>query len=60
MNTKQPKENLIKEFARNLETLIEDENLRKFFGNNGYLYVNRELNWESMIDKVYGNFIYNN
>lgn len=60
VNTKQPKENLIKEFARNLETLIEDENLRKFFGNNGYLYVNRELNWESMIDKVYGNFIYNN
>ena len=57
VDTSQEKENIIKEMAFSLEKLILDENLRTYYGTNGFNYVNNELNWEKMIKKVYGQWL---
>ena len=57
VNTKQGKSEIMNEFADKIRMLIEDEGLRKTFGENGYDYVNSQLNWNQMLAEVYGEWI---
>ena len=43
--------------ANLIEQLIREPELRKEYGENGYSYVNKELNWKYMINEVYGRWI---
>ena len=43
--------------ANLIEQLIREPELRKKYGENGYSYVNKELNWKYMINEVYGQWI---
>lgn len=57
VDTKQTREKIIQDFAGALMALIEDDKLRETCGKNGYSYVNSELNWDKMLEKVYGEWI---
>lgn len=57
VNINQKKEGVLKQFANILMKLLSNSELREFYGNNGYRYVNQELTWDNMIDEVYGEFI---
>lgn len=57
VNTKQSKEKIIDEYAHALIHLLEDKKLRIELGKNGYKYVNNNLTWEQMINRVYGVFL---
>lgn len=46
---------IIEGFVDALSRLIQSRDLRWQLGMNGYQYVNQELNWDIIIDKVYGN-----
>lgn len=48
------KEKIIQDFVNNLYKLSIDKNLRYKLGQNGYNYVNHNLNWETMMKNVYG------
>lgn len=53
----QSEKEILKQFADNLTKLIRQPELRDFYGNNGYQFVNKELTWSSMIKEVYGSFL---
>ncbi len=53
----QSKEKVIEEYAKHLKTLIENRELRKQLGLNGYEFVNSNLTWERLIEKVYGSLL---
>lgn len=53
VNTNQSKEEIIKEFAENIATLIEDSELRRKLGENGYKYANEELTVAHKFDIIY-------
>lgn len=57
VNINQTKKQILWEFADKIRTLIENKNLREVYGENAYNYVNSELNWDKMIDEVYGEWI---
>lgn len=57
VNTNQRKENILQEFADKIKRFVEDKELRNLCGKNAYEYVNSELNWDKMIDEVYGEWI---
>ena len=57
VNVKSEKEKILKEFAYNITTLIKNSELREYYGENGYVFVNSELTWDVMMNEVYGNFI---
>lgn len=57
VNTNQSENNILQEFADRLKVLVEDEKLRDTYGKNAYDFVNSELNWDKMIDEVYGEWI---
>lgn len=57
VNTKQKKKSILKEFSKNITQYIENDELRKCHGSNGYRFVNENLNWEKMLEEVYGDFI---
>lgn len=48
------KDQIIRNFADALSELICSPDLRMKLGMNGYSFVNRELNWDVIFDKVYG------
>ena len=50
----QTKEEILQQFASNITQLIQHPDLRKTYGENGYRFVNTELNWDEMMRKVYG------
>ena len=52
-----PKDDIIEDFVKALEKLIASQELRQELGMNGYQFVNSELNWDVIIDKVYGKII---
>lgn len=52
-NTNQSKEEIIKEFANNIITLINNPELRRELGENGYNYANEELTWDKKFETVY-------
>lgn len=54
VNTNQCSEGIVQEFSNKIKILVEDEGLRNICGKNAYEYVNSELNWNKMIDEVYG------
>lgn len=60
VNINQSRENILKEFADSLVKLIKNPELRDFYGNNGYNFVNSELTWNNMIKEVYGKFLDSN
>ena len=53
----QSTEGILNSFADALVRLIDDSELRTKLGYNGYKYVNNELTWDKMIEKVYGKYI---
>lgn len=57
VNINQCKLAILKEFSYKIKRLIESPKLRKVCGENGYEYVNSELNWDKMIAEVYGEWI---
>ena len=57
VQTNQTKEEIIKEFAQKLETLIENEELRVELGTNGYNYANEFLTLDKKFDIIYGDII---
>lgn len=54
VNINQDTEGILNEFAEKIIKLISDPSLRKRLGNNGYRYANNELNWDVMINRIYG------
>ncbi len=57
VNVNQSKEEIIREFADKLTLLVNDYELRKTLGENGYKFVNGELSWEKKFEKVYEGLI---
>ncbi len=57
VNTAADKETILNDFAKALETLITDEELRVRLGENGYRYVNEELSWQRKFETVYRDFL---
>lgn len=57
IDVNQSKDKIIKDMANLIEQLIREPELRKKYGENGYSYVNKELNWKYMINEVYGRWI---
>lgn len=57
IDVNQSKDKIIKDMANLIEQLIREPELRKKYGENGYSYVNKELNWKYMINEVYGQWI---
>lgn len=57
VNINQDKLSILKEFSHKIKRLIESQALRNECGENGYKYVNSELNWNRMIAEVYGEWI---
>jgi glycosyltransferase involved in cell wall biosynthesis len=53
----QNKEAILRQFADMLKSLIQQPELRNYYGENGYRYVNAELTWENMIQEVYGKLL---
>ena len=51
------KEEVLVRFADELKELIENPSMRQKLGANGYQYVNTELTWEVMLNKVYGSLL---
>ena len=51
------KEEVLVRYANELKELIENPSLRQKLGENGYQYVNTELTWEIMLNKVYGSLL---
>lgn len=58
-NVNQSRENIINEFANNLLTLINQQDLRLNLGKNGYKYANSELTWDNKFKTVYKKWIKN-
>lgn len=54
INTDQSKEEIIQDFAKCLERLILDPDLRIKLGENGYKFVNENMTWDHMMQVVYG------
>ena len=54
IDTEHSKEKIINAFTQALYRLIKSPDLRRQLGMNGYKYVNHELNWDVIIEKVYG------
>ena len=54
VNPDQSKENILKDYARCLTELANNTELRVTCGENGYRFVNEQLNWDIMMKKVYG------
>lgn len=46
VNVDQSKDEIVKEFANSITTLIENFDLRRKLGENGYNYANNELTWD--------------
>lgn len=57
VNVNQGKKQILQEFADKIRVLVENKNLREMYGENAYNYVNSELNWDKMIDEVYGEWV---
>ena len=57
VNVEQDKNGIIREFAEKLTKLINDAELRKTLGENGYNFVNTELSWKAKFEKVYKRFL---
>lgn len=53
VNVDQSKDEIVKEFANNITTLIENFDLRRKLGENGYNYANNELTWDKKFETVY-------
>lgn len=53
INTQSDKDTIIKDFAKALETLTNNSELRERLGKNGYNYVNAHLSWEDKFNTVY-------
>ena len=53
VNTNQSKEQIINEFSRKLEKLIEKYDLRIALGENGYNFANQELTLDYKFKKIY-------
>lgn len=54
INIDQSKEEIIQDFAKCLERLILDPDLRIKLGENGYKFVNENMTWDHMMQVVYG------
>lgn len=57
VNTDQSKQEIIKEFADKITTLIENKDLRQQLGENGYNYANCELSIDYKFDMIYKNIL---
>lgn len=57
IDVNQSEDKIIKDMADSIEKLIHEPELRKRYGENGYAYVNKELNWKYMINEVYGQWV---
>lgn len=53
VNVDQSKDEIVKEFANSITTLIENFDLRRKLGENGYNYANNELTWYKKFETVY-------
>ena len=60
INTKTTKNSIINQFVSSICELLDDENLRYELGMNGYNFVNEELNWDNVINRVYGKLLKSN
>ena len=57
VNTEQSKNEIISEFANDIEKLVVDEKLRIQLGHNGYKFVNTQITWDREINCVYGKLL---
>lgn len=58
INTNQNKNEIITGFSEAICKLHNDREQRLRLGNNGFRYVNQHLCWDMMLDKIYGDFLY--
>lgn len=60
VNVNQSKEEILGEYTEHLGRLIDDEGLRKQLGLNGYQFVNSNLTWDALVEKIYGSLLKDN
>ena len=54
VNPNQSKEDILRDYARCITELSTNNEKRALCGENGYRFVNEELSWNTMVNRVYG------